>query len=45
MLSGDPERKIRAGWEVNVSRESRRGEGNLERFARGRRAPTPCRCR
>ena len=32
ILSGDPERKIRAGWEVNVSSAFAAAEGNFERF-------------
>jgi 3-oxoadipate enol-lactonase len=33
ILSGDPERKVRAGWDFNVSPEFATAEGNFERFA------------
>ncbi len=33
ILSGDAERKIRAGWEFNVSPEFANAEGNFERFS------------
>ncbi|MDX6677949.1 MAG: hypothetical protein QOE31_2001 [Solirubrobacteraceae bacterium] len=33
ILSGDPERKIRTGWEFNVSPRFATAEGNLERFS------------
>ncbi|MDX6683478.1 MAG: hypothetical protein QOG94_3517 [Solirubrobacteraceae bacterium] len=34
ILSGDPARKVRAGWEFNVSPGFAAAEGNFERFAR-----------
>ncbi|MEJ7797398.1 MAG: alpha/beta hydrolase [Solirubrobacteraceae bacterium] len=33
IMSGDPERRIRAGWGFNVSASFATGEGNFERFA------------
>jgi len=33
ILSGDPDRKIRAGWEFNVSPAYGNADGNFERFA------------
>ena len=33
ILSGDPDRKIRAGWEFNVSGDFAAAEGNFERFS------------
>ncbi|HEX4345728.1 MAG TPA: alpha/beta fold hydrolase [Solirubrobacteraceae bacterium] len=33
ILSGDAERKVRTGWEYNVSPEFATGAGNFERFA------------
>ena len=33
LMSGDPERRVRTGWEVNVSAAYATGAGNFERFA------------